>query len=49
MHLVMNLFAHSQYYINKNIQATISVGNLGTNPILKYSITTGIPNISDIS
>ncbi len=27
----------------------INVGNLGTKPVLKYSINTGIPNIRDIS
>ena len=31
---------------NKNPE-NISVGNLGTKPVLKYSTNTGIPNIKD--
>ena len=37
---------------NKDIsipkQLTINVGNLGTKPVLKYSTTTGIPNIKQV-
>ena len=35
--------------ITNEIIDTISDGNFGTSPVLKYSINTGNPNINDIS
>ena len=39
---------HNNNETRRAIPETIKLGNLGTNPVLKYSVTTGIPNISDI-
>src|SRR5574344_1858245 len=35
---------HNNIAITIEIPETISVGNLGTKPVLKYSLKTGIPN-----
>jgi len=40
---------HNNKAISKEIPDTIKLGNLGTNPVSKYSKNTGTPKIKEIS